>query len=469
MRAPLPLPSLRPGGVPLLLAGGAAFAALVIGALVARSPALGAAAAAAAVFGPLALVDLPLAFAIFAATLFLRLVPGVGLGSNVLALVVLAVFAGTAASRTSAIRTALSQMRGVLIALVLFLLWLAMTLAWAEETDRVLTSLAYWTPSTLLLILGGSALGTERAVRVVALGFAISAVAAVLYGVFSGELTQARSAFESASDDARFSGVGDPNELAAGLVPAIALLVALLPGMRRGPLQLLVIPAIGLLLVGLAATQSRGGLVAVGVCIAVTLVVARRRRLAALAITLGVVAVGAFALATTPGAIERVTSADQGGNGRSDLWTVAGRMFADKPVNGVGLNQFRVESPDYVRQPGSLEAVELIVEQPKLVHNTYLQLLAETGVIGLALFLVLVGLCVGAAVRAARVFDRIGRPSLAALAQGVVVAQAGMLAAMFFLSIGDDLRLWLLLGLGPALAAVARGASPGGLPLRSAR
>jgi O-antigen ligase len=96
------------------------------------------------------------------------------------------------------------------------------------------------------------------------------------------------------------------------------------------------------------------------------------------------------------------------------------------------------------------------VEDPKLVHNTYLQLLAETGVIGLGLFLALIGMCFVAALRAARAFQRAGSLALAALAQSVVIAQVGFLVSMFFLSIGTDLRLWLLLGLGPALAAIAR-------------
>ena len=37
----------------------------------------------------------------------------------------------------------------------------------------------------------------------------------------------------------------------------------------------------------------------------------------------------------------------------------------------------------------------------------------------------------------------------------MVVAQIGIYVAIFFLSVGDDLRLWLLLGLGPALLGLS--------------
>ena len=180
-------------------------------------------------------------------------------------------------------------------------------------------------------------------------------------------------------------------------------------------------------------------------------------------------AVGAFALATTPGALERVTTLDNGGNGRTELWTIAWKMSGDNPVVGVGLNQFREQSMDYVREPGNLEFVELIVESPHIVHNAYLQMLAETGVVGLVLFLTVLALCLGASIRALRLAREADRRDLTALAQGVVVAQAGFLAAMFFLSIGNDFRLWLLLGLGPALlAAVQTSTRPAG-PVASLR
>jgi O-antigen ligase len=213
---------------------------------------------------------------------------------------------------------------------------------------------------------------------------------------------------------------------------------------------------------GAAGTQSRGGLVALVCCVAAAVVLARGRRLRALGLTLLISTVGAFALATTPGALDRITSFDSGGNGRSDLWTIAWEMFVDHPVQGVGLDQFRVESKEYVREVGNLEAVNLVVEDPHIVHNTYLQLLAETGIIGLALFLLVVLSCMLAAWRAAGAFERAGRRDLQALAQGVLIGQIGILAAAFFLSIGANLKLWLLLGLGPTLLAAAR--APGVRP-----
>ncbi len=71
------------------------------------------------------------------------------------------------------------------------------------------------------------------------------------------------------------------------------------------------------------------------------------------------------------------------------------------------------------------------------------------------LLLALLVAVVAAGVGAARRFELRGESSLATLTQAAVVATIGMLAAGVFLSNGADKRLWLLLALGPALAAMA--------------
>ena len=97
-----------------------------------------------------------------------------------------------------------------------------------------------------------------------------------------------------------------------------------------------------------------------------------------------------------------------------------------------------------------------VIDNPGGVHNSYLQLLTETGVIGLALYLAIVLSSLAAGLRAARTFERIGDWRMEVMARGTVVATTGVLAANFFIGQESGKVLWLLLALGPALLGVAR-------------
>jgi O-antigen ligase len=238
-------------------------------------------------------------------------------------------------------------------------------------------------------------------------------------------------------------------------VAAIVLAGGLMAS-TRSPLQRLALAAAVMILVaGLIGTASRGGTLAAGVTILVAMVVFRRRRALILAIATVAASVVALTFVYAPGSWERVTDFDDD-NGRSDLWYVGWEMWKDNPVAGVGIGNFIIHIPDYVQTPGGVEDVGNLVDEPHFVHNTYLQMLTDGGVVAMVLFLGVVIACLRATMQAAALFARRGKHALETLAKSTLVATISMLVASIFLSAAQDPRLWLLLALGPALLTVAR-------------
>jgi O-antigen ligase len=237
-------------------------------------------------------------------------------------------------------------------------------------------------------------------------------------------------------------------------VPAIMLAGGLAiwrSSARRAMLAL----ATAIIAVGLAATQSRGGLIAGIVCAIVALMIWRGRR----GLILGLIGLAALAtvafFVANPSAWHRIAASNSSGSGRIDIWTVAWRVVHDHPFAGVGIAQFPQVSPHYVLQPGVLEYVNLIVEKHIVVHNLYLQLWVETGIVGLLLFLALIATSVTAALRAARTFDLQGDGEMSALSRAAALGLIAMLTGSLFLSNLEAGQLWVLLALGPVLAGIA--------------
>ena len=101
-----------------------------------------------------------------------------------------------------------------------------------------------------------------------------------------------------------------------------------------------------------------------------------------------------------------------------------------------------------------LEYAELIIEKHIVVHNAYLQLWAEDGIVGLLLFLAVVVSSLAAGWRAVRLFEAVettGWP----LARTTFLALIAILIASFFLSDLEVGQLWVLLALGPVMKKLA--------------
>jgi O-antigen ligase len=411
--------------------------------------------------GPLAFLDLTLALALYVAILFIQDAQALGVGPNTVGVLVLLGWAGTLVTR-SARPIVLREQSRLLLALGMFALWLTLSLVWASDPGATGIGLQTWLLAILAFILAVTTLHSPRDVAIIGVAFIVGSVISVAFGAASGGLSPAaESVGEATAQGGRFTGGGgDPNVQAAGYIVAMFLCAGFWGLARRRIMRVALVLAFIVVAIGFFATQSRGGLLALAVAALAGLVLLPRQRkrllglTAAAGIGLGVVAI------VNSSAISRMTNIGGGSSGRNDLWQVAWTIFKRHPLNGIALNDFETVEPHYALSSGTLSRVELIADKPHLVHNVYLQLLTETGIVGFVLFLLIVIGSMRASWLAARRFDAGGHTGYGDLARAALMGSIAMLAAQFFISDGDDWRLWILLGLGPVLLSLARREAP---------
>ena len=202
-------------------------------------------------------------------------------------------------------------------------------------------------------------------------------------------------------------------------------------------------------------TLSREGLLSLAAVLVGAVVFGGRwRRQAAVVLVIGVTAtVGYYFVLAPATSLQRVTMADT--SGRSSLWTVALRVIKANPVLGVGNDNFILVENQYINQPGTIQAF-YIVTSPKVTHNTFLEVTADLGAMGLLFFVGILAWSLAAAVRAARTFQRLGDDQMELMSRGVVLAIMAVLTSEFFVAQPYARYLWIPLALGPALQHLAR-------------
>jgi O-antigen/teichoic acid export membrane protein/O-antigen ligase len=399
-------------------------------------------------FIPIAFVDLPLGVGLWLPFLFFPAVSALNEAGKVGGLVLIAAWLWS--RRWNVVR----WRRGLNVSVGLVLLWATLSVGWAASRHVAAGDLWHWYALGALFVVISTVITDERSVRLMLGGFVVGGVLTVLLARLSGGLSAGKNAELSAAAAAQAAsrlrgGIGDPNFLAAALLAAAILGLGLLPSLSRWR-RWLVAVAVVVITVGIGLTQSRGGFIGAAVALVLAFAVfpRHRKRVAVIALIVGFAAVVFFA--SSPAAWHSV-NANNRGDGRDDLWKVAEHITADHPLTGVGVSNYQVVAPGYVNRVGSLQNVDIIAGNPHEVHNTYLELTADQGLPGLALFGVFALGCVGAAWRASKRYQARRDVRNATVAGAVFVAQCSMLVTAFFLSAQEEQLLWVVLALGPAL------------------
>ena len=160
---------------------------------------------------------------------------------------------------------------------------------------------------------------------------------------------------------------------------------------RKKPIQSLIYMACALALtLGVIYTVSRTGfiliLLAVGLILISPSAKSNGKKLGFF--LLGFVGISFFIPANALRLSETILPSITGGTDtaglRYALWTAGMKMFSDSPVIGVGIGQFQYRLPYY---GGGIVPARFLELTP---HSMYVQLLAETGIVGLLLFVVVV-------------------------------------------------------------------------------
>ncbi|NLC61500.1 MAG: O-antigen ligase family protein [Gammaproteobacteria bacterium] len=262
---------------------------------------------------------------------------------------------------------------------------------------------------------------------------ALCAVVLTIHGIEQVKLGQGWTGMPTVQDG-RIQYVGifsDPNDLAMLFI--IAIPMALFMGARGGALGLRRLfwwGVAGLLLYGVYLTDSRGAFLAM---LAMTGVWLWLRRGLLVAGSLG--ALGLAGMMMLPTRMQELDAGESSAYGRIEAWYDGIQMFIANPVLGVGVGNFTSHT--------------LLT-----AHNSFVLVLAETGIIGYTIWLAMVGYCFLMPIIVLRQPAGMDDPDHQALwteerkvAMTLLIAMVGFFACAFFLSRSYVILLYILLGL----------------------
>jgi probable O-glycosylation ligase (exosortase A-associated) len=175
----------------------------------------------------------------------------------------------------------------------------------------------------------------------------------------------------------------DNNDFSCAMVMALPFLYYLGKTERRKIHRVGFLIAVPLTMVSVALTDSRGGFLALTASIGVLVMQSKQK---ALALAMTPLIIVTFFLVVPDRYIERIKTirepTDASAQGRLKAWKTGFNMVLANPLTGVGYRNFQLAYRKYNEDPS---------ETVRVAHNSYVQLMAESGFPALFLFLGMIG------------------------------------------------------------------------------
>ncbi len=265
-----------------------------------------------------------------------------------------------------------------------------------------------------------------------------------------------------AANDYRVAGpIGDPNFYALILVVLVPLALDRVWREKDARMRVLAGWAFAVTTLSIVFSFSRGGFAALVIVLAVMLL-SHPPRPQVVLLTLAL-AIPLFQFVPER-YIDRIASIPSllpfvGGDPRSEVSLrgrtsearVAWQVFMDRPILGVGLDNYRVYYQEYSRQIGLDPRRE-----ERTPHDLYLEIASQTGIVGLLAFGFLLWVMFRGIFKARRVFRELSLHDYTGITTAFAVGALGYLMGSLFLHGAYPRYFWLLFGIAMALPQVAQ-------------
>jgi len=333
--------------------------------------------------------------------------------------------------------------------ITVFLLLGGVSALWATDVSQTRHDLGRFLQVAALLLVVYTAGSSRTGFRTMMQGYLLASVVTSVYSLSHGAYV----------GQGRLATLFDPNYFAAALLPALAIAVFLIATSDKWLTRCLALVILGVDLTAFVLTQSRGGIVGLAVTLVLAVLLAGRARPRILAFVLVLAAAGlGYYFVYKPAHIFQTgtrSGLSAESSGRLDEWRVATRIFETHPLGGVGLGNYTTVEPNYTTQNINLQFSSFILRFRHVAHNTYLQVAAELGIVGILLFLGILAAPFRLATKALASVRRLSDP-LEFYVCGLIAGAGGLVVAYIFLTAEWEKQLWLILGLLACVPNVLR-------------